>query len=189
MSGDAFDDRRAALEEAFFARQSALLRQQLRDAGDARARREALSAASGISDAALIQTLVDLDISTETLMALSLVPLVAVAWADGSVDDAERREVFSRAAAKGIGIGDLGHKLFEGWLAAPPPPEMFAAWKAYIGAMSAALPDHERATLKRELLEHATAVAKAAGGFMKVGRKISSSEDAVLREIDGAFGP
>ena len=78
--------------------------------------KEALSAASGITDDTVLERLAALNISSETLAALSLIPLVVVAWADGSIDDKERAGVFSRAAEAGVGKGDISHELFERWL-------------------------------------------------------------------------
>src|SRR5690242_6516966 len=80
MEREFLEDRRRGLEEAFFAQHDAALLRRLREAGEAKAKREALAAASGITDDALLDRLVALGISSETLTALSLIPMVAVAW-------------------------------------------------------------------------------------------------------------
>ena len=125
-----------ALEEAFFARENEALRRRLREMDETKRAKEALAAASGITDDAVLERLAALDISSETLAALSLIPLVAVAWADGSIDDKERAGVFSRAAEAGVGKGDVSHELFERWLTEPPPPALVAAWKDYVRAFA-----------------------------------------------------
>ena len=139
MSNELLHDRRVALEEAFFARQNETLLRQLRELDQARRKKAALSAASGIIDDTVLNKLVALDIGCNTLAALSLTPLVAVAWADGNIDDKERSVAFSEAAEMGVARQDIAHQLFETWLAEPPPPELLAAWKDYIGALSATL--------------------------------------------------
>src|SRR5712671_898371 len=55
MTDEFLGDRRAALEEAFFAKQNALLRQKLKDSWEARAKKEALAAASGIADDTVLE--------------------------------------------------------------------------------------------------------------------------------------
>ena len=67
MHGEFLSDRKKGLEEAFFAEQDAALRRRLRDADTAKAKRDALFAASGIADAAALDELVALGITAETL--------------------------------------------------------------------------------------------------------------------------
>ena len=187
MNTRILDDRRAALEEAFFGKQNDALLRQLRKADEAKRTKAELSAASGITDDAVLEKLAALNIGSDTLTALSLVPLVAVAWADGSIDDNERRAAFSRAAEAGLAKQDVSHQLFERWLAEPPPPALLAAWKEYIGAFLATRSHEARTAFKLEILGRARTVAKAAGGFLGIGRKISPLEERVLSELEGAF--
>ena len=177
------NDRRAALEDAFFARQNDALLRRLREADGARSRKESLSAATGIKDEALLQQLDSLGIDADALIAFALVPLVRVAWADGSIDSNERRAVLSRAQAAGLPAQGTGRKLFENWLAEPPPPAVFSAWKAYIGTLG----DERRDLLKAEILDRTRAVAAAAGGFLGMLGTVSPAEERVLREVEAAF--
>lgn len=187
MNNRILDDRRAALEDAFFAQQNDALLRKLREADAAKQTKAALSAVSGVTDDAVLEKLAALNIGSDTLAALALVPLMAVAWADGSIEDNERRAAFSRAAEAGLARQDVSHQLFERWLAEPPPAALLAAWKAYIGAFSATLSPEDRAAFKMEILDRARAVAEAAGGFLGIGRKISASEQRVLKELEAAF--
>jgi len=175
------------MEDAFFAREDALLLRRLREMDAAKRKKEALSAASGIANDAVLESLVALNISSETLAALSLIPLVAVAWADGSIDDKQRASVFSQAAEVGVRTGDLSHELFEQWLAEPPKPALLSAWKEYVSAFAATLRQDDRRALKAELLNRARGVAESAGGFLDIGNKISPPEQDVLNELAMAF--
>ncbi len=51
--------------------------------------REALARQTGISDASLLSELTELGFTTRTLIALRLIPLVLVAWADHRIDTGE----------------------------------------------------------------------------------------------------
>ena len=87
------------LEDSFFGRDGGGLRERLREAERTRtARMESLAEVSGITDVEVLEKLVGLGVRSETLTALSLYPLVAVAWADGHVDRHERETVLQGAA-------------------------------------------------------------------------------------------
>jgi tellurite resistance protein len=187
MSNELLGDRRKALEESFFAKQNEALRQRLREAEQTKVRKEALSAASGITDDVVLEKLVALNIGSETLAALSLVPLVAVAWADGRIDDKERSAVLSRAEELGLSKQDVSYQLLEGWLAEQPMPELLASWKDYIGALSVTLSHEAKHALKLQLLGRAAVIAEATGGRLGIGQKISRAEKAVLEELERAL--
>jgi hypothetical protein len=187
MADEFLGDRKNALEEAFFAAENERLRQRLLEADQAKSRKEALAAASGITDDAVLERLIALKLGADTLAALSLTPLVLVAWADGSIDDKERSAVLAGAAEAGMGGQDVGRQLLDRWLKEPPPRDLLATWTDYIRAMSAALDDEGKRALKLELLGRARRVAEATGGFLGVGRRVSPSEEAVLERLEKAF--
>src|SRR5918995_1141236 len=83
-------DRGRSLEDEFFRREDARLKEKLRETAEREGAREALARAAGIKNPEIVERLIGLNIRPETVTALSLVPLVEVAWADGSLDDNER---------------------------------------------------------------------------------------------------
>ena len=188
MVGDEiFGGSRAALEEAFFARENERLRQQLRDLDNTKRKKEALAAASGITNDAVLDKLAALNISSETVAALALVPLIAIAWSDGSIDDKERAAVFAKAQEEGVSQGDVSHELFERWLSEPPPGNLLALWKDYVRALMETMSAEDRRFFKGRVLDRARAVAEAAGGFLGIGKKVSAAEQRVLDELASAF--
>lgn len=187
MSKEFLGDRKQALEEAFFAQQDQAILRRLRDAEASKSKKEALAAASGITDDAVLDKLTALGLDSATVAALSLVPLVLVAWADGAIDDKERGAVLSAAAEAGVEDGGPGHQLLGGWLAKRPPPQLLSAWTDYIRAMAPTLSEDGRRDLKSNLLDRARKVAEAAGGFLGAGRKISPTERDVLDRLEKAF--
>ena len=188
MSDDILGGRRKALEEAFFAKHNEMLRQRLTESDQVRARRDSLTAISGITDAAVLDQLVKLDITPETLAALSLVPLIAVAWADGAIDARERAAVLAGAVEAGLAEGEASHQLLGQWLAKRPPAALLATWKSYIAAITAAMDEPTRKALQTRLLGRARAVAEAAGRFLGLGRAVSAEEEAMLDSLAQAFG-
>jgi len=146
-------------------------------------RRGELALASGISDEAMLRILLDLDVETSVLTALSLVPLVEVAWADGKMDPEERTAILEASADQGIAPGTSAHDLLASWLDHLPRPELFEAWRSYIEAVLEPLTPGEREELRVGLVERARRVAEAAGGILGLGA-ISGSERLVLARLD-----
>ncbi len=186
MSDRNLGDRRVALEEAFFARESEKLRQQLRDLDNTKRKKEALAAASGITNDAVLDKLAALNISSETVAALALVPLIAIAWADGSLDDKERAAMFAKAQEEGVTQGDVSHDLFERWLSERPPANLLGIWKDYVRSLVENMSAEDRRFFKGRVLDRARGVAESAGGFLGMN-KVSAAEQKVLDELASAF--
>jgi hypothetical protein len=187
MADEFLQDRKRALENEFFARREKALIDQMRAERAQQTARQALSAASGVTDPAVLDRLAALGIEPDTVLAFRLVPLVAVAWADGRLDEQERQAILAALEKVGIASGSPAHGLVQRWLSTAPPASVLTAWTAYTAALSGQLAAAERAQLRATTLGQARAVAEAAGGILGVG-KISSAEVAVLRRLEEAFG-
>jgi hypothetical protein len=183
MDKNSFEERRRALEEAFFQKQDVKLLESMRQ-------QEALAelaAASGLADNAALQALVAAGVNASTLAALSLVPLVFVAWADRSMDDRERQAILAAANDAGIAKGGAAHGLIEKWLHQRPPAALFDAWVRSVEATTETLDADAAARLRTEVVDRATTVAAAAGGFLGIGT-VSAVEAETIAKIDQAFG-
>lgn len=177
-------DRRRALEESFFAQRD----RQLMDKLKQQVTKKQLAALSGIQNEATLDQLVESGMSAESLAALSLIPLIEVAWADGKMDPEERKAILSAADEKGIASGSASHGLLEEWLHNKPDSSMRSAWKAYVAALVEALEPAAAAELKVDVMGRARGVAQAAGGILGLGA-ISPSEQKALSDLESAFNP
>ena len=182
-------DRRRALEDAFFRRKAEEHREALRLREREVAAREALAEASGIEDEAVLARLAELGIRADTLAALTLIPLVEVAWADGRMEEPERRAVLAGAESTGIDPDSPSHGLLRLWLEDRPPPDLVTLWRDFITALCKDLDPAERRRLADRILERGLRVAEAAGGFLGLTSAVSKEERAVLEELRGAFAP
>jgi hypothetical protein len=190
MGSDAFEQFARAIEDAFFERAgggAASFREAL--AAEEREAAGALGRATGVDDPALLARLAALGIRPETLAALTLIPLVEVAWADGVMDAKERDAVLASAVTSGIAEESASHRLLELWTLERPSPALLEAWRAFIGALVASLGARECANLRKKLIGRAVAVANAAGGLLDARPNISAEERAVLHDLDAAFEP
>ena len=187
MTKEFLGDRKKALEESFFAKENAKLLERLKAERETQEARAALAEASGIRSDEILEQLCALGIGAETWTAISIAPLVEVAWADGAIDAKERAAVLSAAKANGIASGSPGYELLEGWLAQRPDARLLEAWGAFIVGLCAQLEPAQRAELKQQILGRAREVAEAKGGFLGFGNKVSAEEDALLGELAKAF--
>ena len=188
MAEEFLGDRKRALEEEFFRKQENALLNQLRTAQARESAEEALAAATGIRDSTVLHKLSTLGITSDTLLALGLVPLVAIAWADGTLDDKERRAIVTSLDAAGVVADSPAGQLVQSWLSNPPPASMLEAWSSYTSALAAELPPTDRHNLRDSVLGRARAVAEAAGGFLGFGNRVSNAEEALLQKLARAFG-
>ncbi len=186
MSDEFLGDRKKALEESFFAKQNAALLERMRAKREKQARAEELARASEIRDPAVIDELVDLGLDAASWAALSLVPLVEVAWADGAIEPRERDAILAAAAEQGIAPGSPSRALLESWLGARPQAALFAAWGEYATGLAARLGSAERAALRREIVERARKVAQSAGGMLGLA-SVSDAEKRVIAALEKPF--
>lgn len=179
--------RRKAFEEEFFQREQERLRKILRHKDEISHVIEELKTVTGIDDAPILEKLAELGVNVDTLAAIALVPLVEVAWADGKLQQREKEAILAAARELGIDPRHPSYELFSSWLIHRPETRMLDAWTAYVRGLSAQLEPAERADLRDKLLGRARAVAKAAGGFLGLGSKISPEEETALAMLENAF--
>ena len=188
MADTRLQEQQQALEDAFYRDDTETYRQQLEPRKAEDDAFEDLAAASGISDEAVLRRLAGLGIRADTLAALTLIPLIEVAWADGKMDAREREAILFGAESTGISKESPSHSLLRIWIEDPPAPALVDAWSEFISALCREFSEEQRGRLQRNLLGRARAVAEAAGGFLGLGSKVSKEEKAVLESLARAFG-
>ena len=178
-------ERERALENAFFARVDADLLKKMRNQLSEEKDLEKLAADTGVHNHEVLKELLELEITPETLMALWLVPLVQVAWADGHVSREERNAVLDALGKHGYSAETPAWHLLESWLEHAPSGDVVMAWRDYARELIDSSSEKRRALLHFELLKRAREVAQAAGGVLGMGR-VSKAEQAVIEQIEKA---
>lgn len=181
-----FNVQQNILNERFFKDMDAQLVEQMRVEMHRDKEVEALAEASGLSDTALLEELVSAGVTTETMSAFRLVPLVAVAWSDGNLHPNEREAVLKAASAKGITDDSASYGLLASWLDEKMPDSLLDAWKEYAAALIQNISGAAQATLNSEIVGGAEQIAIAAGGFLGLG-SISASEAGVITDLKNVF--
>ena len=187
MERDDLNPSARKLEDAFFAKENARLLQQLRDRTRQQEERAALRQVVRVNDDGLIDRLIELGLGPETVLALQLVPLAVVAWADGEIEPREREAVLKAAAAEGVSPDSVAGKLLDGWLNERPSAEIVDAWKRHMRALWPQLSDKERTEIRASAIDRARSVADATGGFLGLTSRTSAQEKAVLDDLERAL--
>ncbi|MES2744526.1 MAG: hypothetical protein V4655_03825 [Bdellovibrionota bacterium] len=187
MTIDIREEGRRALEEEFFARLNMELKEKLLAEMSRIEAIKELSLASGITNEKVLGILLDAQITPGTLQALSLVPLVRVAWADGHLDAKEQDAILKAASAQGINPSHPGYDALKSWLTEAPSDTLFNTWRNYVRELGMTMTKDAFAKVREEILDRCRKVADAAGGFLGLGNRISHSEKDELEKIEEAF--
>ena len=177
-----------ALEDAFFKQRDNELLAKLRADVEGQDHRSALRTVSQIDDDATLDLLVAHQITPETWTSISLIPLVAVAWADGKMDEKERLAVLRSAHESGVAEGTIAHHLLEDWLANKPDDGLLKSWEGYVKELKTKIGETELDQLKKSVMGRARLIAEATGGYLGFINAIAPSEEKVLKELEETFG-
>ncbi len=164
-------DARARLRQE---RQLAAIRQQERE-GIA----QALGTNEEIAAAAL-----ELGFDADTAMVLPFVPILQVAWADGSVSRAERSQLLELGARYGLADHPAGLEFLELLISERPSDTFFAKVNAL---MERIVKENPTDMLHKNLLDMCVAVAQASGGFFGFTDAIGKEERALLEQFASMF--
>jgi tellurite resistance protein len=175
------------LEDAFFEENDRKLIAELHILQKMEESIESLSKVSGITKKEVLKKLIELNIRPETIAAIAMVPIVEVAWADGSLDSKEKAAILSISENHLGSEHQIAKDLLTEWLNIKPPKEMLEAWLHYVDGLCENLSAEEKASFKQSFMENAYAVADASGGFLGMGNKISKKEQEILKILDSAF--
>lgn len=149
---------------------------------------EELSKAIGIDDKDLVQSLMDLGITAHSMAALTMYPMVCVAYADSVLNLEERDLIMKMASEWNMKPGDPGFEVLNHWLVEGPTEDGFAVWKKYIQAVMAQMTPQQVADLKLSIMNRSNAVATAVGDVLgRFGNRTNKAEDALLTEIASVF--
>jgi hypothetical protein len=184
-----FEVRKRALEEEYFRKLNSALVAHMRATAREAREVQALEKASGVMDESLMDQLVHLGVTPETLPAFALVPLLEVAWADGKLDAYERRAVLADAGALALAPGSPAAEVLRGWLVERPAGGLFRLWFEFTREACRPLTPAARMELELTMLTRATAIARASGGLLGFGSPVSPQERADLNRVRAAYRP
>ena len=163
---------RAAHEEEYYLRQNQALIAAL-----------ALEERSGVHDPQLLSWLAELGVTADHVPILHLVPLIQVAWADGTLQDEERVLLEKAAAEAGVTPDSPAHAVLAALLNERPKVEFYDAALMYVRTLVAAMSDADAHNARENLLSLARQVAKASGGLFGLFPSVGDAERSALQKI------
>ncbi len=187
MASDAFENRRKSFEAEYFGRKDAQLVDKLKAVFHRQIDKESVRKATRIQNERLLDNLVALNLSGDLMAAFNLLPLVELAWADGTVDDREVRAILAAAEQEGLVADSKALKLIEFALMHGPNPEAREVWYHYANELKSTLTAKELTEFREDLLGHARSIAATSGGFMNIAFTISPNEKRILDQIEKAL--
>lgn len=187
MATDSLDDRRKALEEQFFQKHEKELVQKMKDAAAKASSKEELQKLTGISDDQVLDSLAALKLGGAATLVMSLFPVIEVAWADGKIDEKERKALLDAAKSVGLEADSPAAEYLTKWLDEKPEPSWHLLWADYVKALVAKMKPDDKALLKATVLGRARVMAEASGGFLGVAYRVSDAEKRVIAKLEQAF--
>lgn len=167
-SDNPLEGRRKAQEEDYFRKQNDEAKRKL-------AAKQALQE-FGINDQDLMKKLLEAGFSADSARALFLVPLIEVAWADGQVQEDERRAVLELMKQREIEEGSEAYRCASDWLETKPTDQKFRVASELLKPVVDELKKSGQDT-SEWILEAAQKVANATGGLFGFGWNMISKEE------------
>jgi hypothetical protein len=158
------------------------LREQLEAKANAMANKEKMATSVGVTDEQVVAEIEALGFDADTAPVLHLMPLVAVAWADGEVQDEERVVILKAAGSHGIEPGTPAGNMLASLLEKRPADVVLQQVLSVLQHMLAA-----KGMQPDSVLKACEDVAGACGGFFGFGSKISGDEAEVIEKISASF--
>lgn len=152
-------------------------------------RRRRMAEACQTSDRRILDALERLGYDLTTVTLLPLVPLVHVAWIDGSVNQAERNRILATASLQGVTENSPAYGQLIAWLDRRPSDEFLQGTLRVIQSIFEALPGNERQTRIESLIRCCREVALASCGLFGWKSKICIAKRHFIRDIGKFFEP
>ena len=187
MSKGIFSDREKAMESGYFREQDAKLIERLRANASLDDIAVALAEKLNIEHPELLVRVRALGVTADTAPAFLLMPLVQIAWAEGSNSKEEQQTVLHLARERGIGEDSTAYAQLREWLAVRPPDTLFDTAYEVLHAGYAVLPPREREERIQRMIEACQKVAEASGSqiakLIGLGDGVSHVEQSVIETI------
>lgn len=175
-------------EELYFAAVDQQRRKELRDklASAASEMEEQQKIASGLStdDLSVAERVKGLGFDGDSARVFDLLPLVHVAWADGSVQRGERAAILGIVKKRGIEADSDAFRTIASLLEERPSDAYMRQSLAVLRELTGGVGNERSGAIVDLCIE----VAAASGGFLGLGQRIGDEEKTLIDEIVGTLG-
>ncbi len=172
-------DLRKAKEEEYFRKKEQELIEKMRHRALKEQESQELSEFLFVEDAEILSHLQELGYSRDTIFLLFLVPVIHVAWIDGTVTKEERAAIIEIARHRGMERDSPSESMLQDWLSQRPSDEFFERTLRLIRNILETRPKAVLLIREQTLAQYCNAVANASGGFLGFG-KISAAQKELI---------
>lgn len=189
MNNTTIDKHRQELHDAFFQERDQELLDFLQFEMESPEEHEKhqLQTIAGTSDPEVLKALQEIGITSASMTAFMLLPLVRLAWADARIQNNEIDSILKASTEDGIAYGTPAYWLLNRWLRERPTEKILDAWWKYAQALARELHETSLEAFRHATLGRARRVAEASGGILGMGKKISEIEQLVLNDLANAL--
>lgn len=174
-------------EEQWFQAREQERRQEIRDSLNKAAResreRRSMGETLGTGNEAILERLRALHFDSDTARVIDLLPLVYVAWADGSVKTGERAAILEVLRERNIQGHEQAFLLIESLLETEPSTDFLDEVLEILALIAG-----DRPQLVNDIARFSVAVADASGGFFGLGNRIDERERETIERIANGLG-
>ena len=175
--------------DEYFHKHDAELIDEMRRRAAFEERRRRVAEACQTRDPRVLDALERLGYDQTTIELLYFVPLVHVAWIDGSVSAAERNRILVMAGLHGLRENAAASQKLLAWLDQRPSDAFFEGTLHAIRALFDELPETERQTRKQSLLHSMREVAFASCGIVGWRTKLCITKRSLIRKVAKLLAP
>ncbi len=188
MTKDIFRQRELYLEEEYHRKKDFALLEKLKAVFQQKVDKESIRKATGITNEAVLDRLVAMQLDGEVMRAFQLYPLVEIAWADGDLSEHEAASVLAEGEKQGVRPGSRAYRMLEDRLHKGPDPEARKIWFLYAEELKKALSPSELETFRTDLMERARGIVAATGHLERLLLNVGG-ERKILAAIEKALTP
>ncbi len=170
-------------EDEYFRRLDGELIEQARRHAHLEDEERRMSEASHITDHTVLGMLEKLGYDHTSIELFPLVPLVQVAWVDGSISAAERDRISAIARIRGVQASSPAGRQLASWLDQRPSEEFFRGTLLAMQAFLATLPEQHRNAARETLLHSCKDVAFASCGLRGWKDRICAAKRKLIQEM------
>jgi hypothetical protein len=137
------------------------------------------------TEAELRKELTALGLTESGFRALALLPLIEVAWADGSIQAAERRQILEIAEGNRL-MDESSKAVVQGWLTQRPSQETFERGRrllVHVAHADGKLAKGFSPETLEDVIAFCSHVAESAGGLLGLFFTVSGAEQTAIRTI------
>jgi len=170
-------------EAEYFHRHDAELIGEMRQRAAAEEEHRRMLESSHIEDPKSLAALEKLGYTHTTVILLDLVPLVELAWIDGSISNVERNAILASASGRGVDKDTPAYQQLAAWLDHCPAEAFFeGTWRAILSHLES-LPAEERIIRKKILLRRCREFASATCARLVWASHIRACKRKLLHQI------